>query len=166
MPTPLKTMLLFLSQIAKENHNPAPFCPVCGERVCIIKHGFYWRYLFDGSAQTSIQRYCCGNPHCHRKTFSCLPHPFLPLIRLPLCVLRAILDMLQNYKMTIAAAGRACRMKWPTVKRVLKTAKKLFGWIHRQAPSASWGPSACLNANKNWQEFILSISYAFYPDRF
>ncbi len=165
MPTPFKAMLFFLSEIAKENHNQNPFCPVCGERICIIKHGFYYRYLFCGSQMAPIQRYCCGNPLCYRKTFSCLPHPFLPLIRQPLCALKAILNMVQDFKMTIAAVARTLRLAWPTINRALKTGQKLFGWLHRQAPAASWGPSVCLAPDQHWQEFTFSVSYAFYPDR-
>ncbi|RKY10841.1 MAG: hypothetical protein DRP52_06790 [Planctomycetota bacterium] len=166
MPTPFKAMLFFLSEIAKENHNQEPSCPTCGERYCIIKHGFYRRYLFYGSEMIPIQRHCCGNPLCDRRTFSCLPHPFLPLIRLPLCALKALLDMVRDFKMSIAAVARALRMHWPTVNRALQTGRKLFAWLGRQAAGASWRPSACLDPDQHWQEFIISISYAFYPDRF
>ncbi len=86
MPTPFKSMLFYLSEIAKTNNYREPFCPICGERLCITKHGFYRRYLFYGSEQTGIQRYCCGNPDCPRKTFSCLPHPFFYRLSACLCV--------------------------------------------------------------------------------
>ncbi len=165
MPTPFKAMLFFLSEIAKENHNQDLSCPACGERVCIMKHGFYLRYLFCGSEMIPIQRYCCGNPFCDRRTFSCLPHPFLPLIRLPLCALKTILDMVQDHKMTIAAVARACRMEWSMIYRALKTGRRLFDWMKKEAAAASWGPSACLDPDQQWQEFTLSVSYAFYPDR-
>jgi hypothetical protein len=166
MPTPFTSMLFFLSEIAKENHNQAPTCPVCGERICIAKNGFYLRYLFGSFEMLPIQRYCCGNPLCPRKTFSCLPHPFLPLIRLPLCVLKAILDMVQDLKMTIAAVARACRMEWSRIYKALKTGRRLFGWMKKEAAAASWGPSACFDPDKHWQEFTLSVSYAFYPHRY
>jgi len=113
-----------------------------------------------------IQRYRCGNPFCDRKTFSCLPHPFLPLIRLPLCVLKTMLDMVQDLNMTIAAVARAWRMEWSRIYRTLKTAKQLFDWIKKEADAASWGPSACLNPDQHWREFTLSVSYAFYPHRY
>jgi len=46
MPTPFKSMLFYLSEIAKTNNYREPFCPICGERLCITKHGFYRRYSF------------------------------------------------------------------------------------------------------------------------
>jgi len=165
MPTPFETMLFYLSEIAKEKHNQTPFCPTCGESVCIIKHGFYLRYLFCGFEMIAIQRYSCGNPFCHRITFSNLPHPFLPFIRLPLCVLEAMLKMVQDYKMTTAAVARSCKMGWRRVYRVLHTARRLFGWIKIEAAAALWGPSACLDPDRQWLEFTRAISYAFYPLR-
>lgn len=165
MTPPFKAMLFFLSQVAKKNFELDPSCPVCGEGACITKHGYYLRYLFYGSEMIPIQRYCCGNPLCHRKTFSCLPHPFLPFIRLPLCALKAMLDMVQDCKMTTATVARACQMGWRRVYRVLHTARRLFDWIKKEAAAASWGPSACLDPDRHWPEFTRSISYAFYPRR-
>jgi len=166
MPTPFKAILFFLSEVAKENHNQEPCCPFCGERICVTKHGFYLRYLFCGSDMIPIQRYCCGNPLCDRRTFSCLPHPFLPLIRLPLCVLKTLLEMVRDLKMTIAAVARACHMQWSRIYRALTTGRRLFGWIKKEAAAASWGPSACFDPDQHWQEFTLSVSYAFYPHRY
>lgn len=165
MPTPFENMLLHLSEIAKEKQNQTPCCPTCGECVCIIKHGFYMRYLFEDFEMIAIQRYRCDNPLCHRITFSNLPHPFLPFIRLPLCALKAMLKMVQDYKMTIAAVARSCKMRWRRVYRVLHTARQLFNWIKKEAAAALWGPSACLDPNRYWIEFTRAISYAFYPRR-
>ena len=163
MTAPFTAMLLILSEVAKQNSASTPFCPVCGERICITKHGFYRRYLFDNSDMIAVQRYCCGNPFCPRKTFSCPPHPFLPFIRLPFCLLQAMLTMIS--KMTVAGVARRCGLQWCRTYRLLKQAGHLFDWIKKETAAATWGPSACLDPPGRWQEFTMSISYRFYPKR-
>jgi ssDNA-binding Zn-finger/Zn-ribbon topoisomerase 1 len=165
MPDPLWTILVRADEVAKENLTPPVACPACGERDCIIKHGFYQRYTFTGEDLTRIQRFRCLNRRCPRCTFSCLPHPFLPIMRLPLCALWAIVAMVEKDSATIAAVARAWRKTWITAKRALACARRLRRWIAAEAPAAAWAPSPCLNPARQWGTFVRSLSFAFYPAR-
>lgn len=166
MPTPLEAMLVRLSEVAKEKLDANVLCPSCGERHCFIKHGFYHRYLFTGDETTKIQRYRCLNPSCSRCTFSCLPHPFLPIIRWPLCALMAVLSLLEQPNETIASVGRSCGKSWATIQRAARTAQRLRQWLAQEARAALWGPSLCLGPKQTWPSFTHALSFAFFPGRF
>jgi hypothetical protein len=166
MSDPLLNMLVCVDEIAKQNLIPEIVCPTCGERHCFIKHGFYLRYQFAGDGMVKIQRYRCLNIDCPRCTFSCLPHPFLPIIRLPLCALLAILAMVENNSATIAAASRAWHRSWASIKRALHIARRLRRFMQAQAHAASWAPSPCLDPARHWGAFSRAFSFAFYPQRF
>lgn len=160
MSHPLTSMLERVDEIAKKNFTPQVVCPTCGERHCHIKHGFYRRYLFASSDCVKIQRYRCLNSACPRCTFSCLPHPFLPIVRLPLCVLFAITELVENAQATIAAVARACGRSGSTIRRAADTGARLRRWM--QSESAS----PCLNPGRRWSAFTRAFSFAFFPDRF
>lgn len=160
MSHPLSSMLEHVDEIAKQNPPQQVVCPTCGERHCHIKHGFYKRYLFTGNDCIKIQRYRCLNSSCPRCTFSCLPHPFLPIIRLPLCVLFAIVDMVENAQATIAGVARACGRTWATVRRALDTGGRLRRWMRSE------GAVPCLNPARDWSAFTRAFSFAFFPGRF
>lgn len=166
MTTPLAAMLEHLSEVAKQKLVSDVVCPTCGDRYCFIKHGHYRRYLFAGSDTVKIQRYRCRNPDCPRGTFSCLPHPFLPVIRLPLCALITILTLVEKENTTIAAVARSCAKSWAVIQRAVDSAQKLRGWLAKPAQAALWGPSPCLCPKRHWGAFTRALSFAFFPERF
>ena len=96
MSNPLQAILLFASCAAKQNLTSKIVCPECGERHRLTKWGFYTRYLFHGDDSLEIQRFRCLNRQCPRFTFSILPHPLLPVVRVPLCFMLLLLLMHQK----------------------------------------------------------------------
>ena len=59
-------------------------CVYCGDDS-VWKHGYYFRkWFYDLGCSPEpvlVPRYLCKNPRC-RRTFSCLPYPLLPYIRI------------------------------------------------------------------------------------
>lgn len=155
-------ILIEMNKIAAEKLAAEIFCPECGERRMWIKHGFYYRYLFDGGEQTAVQRYLCQNPECPRRTFSILPYPFLRIVRLPMCMLILLLDCFTRGE-TIASLSRTLGKGKGVVRRAIATASKLRPWIQSEAPVASWGSDPNLDPRKSWTDFIHDFSHVFYP---
>ena len=166
MPTPLAAILNGLSQIAKENQRSEPICPACGERHVFIRHGHYKRYLFDDSDQVRIQRYLCLNSQCRRRTFSILPHPFLPVIRHSLCFILLLLEKVETDKLPIASLARSSCKSWPVIRRAVRRAEQVREWLIAEGKVSIWGPSPCLAPAMSWTAFTRSLSWAFYPARF
>ncbi len=166
MPNPLTTILAVASAVAKNKVESLIVCPCCGERFCLIKHGFYERYVFSGADTVKIQRHRCLNDRCTRQTFSCLPHPFLPVIRLPLCFLLELLDQVLDQGRSIGQVARDCGMHWAVIRRALQRAVQLKVWMNKEAVVARWGPSPCFGPQRSWTLFAQSVSFAFFPEQF
>jgi hypothetical protein len=166
MSAPLREILVFLSSIAKEKQIVEILCPKCGERHRVTKYGFYFRYLFTGGEMTAIQRYCCGNRECPRRTFSILPHPFLPILRVSLCFLITLLDVREKEGRTVTRLAAITGSTWSTIRRMLCTAVAVRQWLSREQEVALWRPSPCLNPQLHWTVYTQAFSWAFFPNRF
>ena len=161
MPPICWIMLLLRSSKDKENLHCR--CPICGERYRITRNGHYRRYRFDStSGRISIQRYCCWNPHCLRKTFSILPPGLLPYCRIPLCILLQIYHLHFDDHHTVSQCARRMNIGWNTVKRALNRMDRLLDLVRSETgvgslPELPVGPGV-------WPRFIRVFSYAFFPD--
>jgi hypothetical protein len=152
--------LLLLSSKDKENLHCR--CPLCGERYRITRNGHYWRHRFDtNSGRTAVQRYCCGNPYCPRKTFSVPPPGLLPYCRIPLCILLQIYHHHFSDHHTISQCARHLDIVWNTVKRALNRMARILDLVRSETdagclPQVPVGPGV-------WPRFIRVFSYAFFP---
>lgn len=155
-------MLSSLSDVAKEKQAPEVVCPVCGERHRLIKHGFYRRYLFSGDETIRIQRYRCYNGRCPRRTFSILPHPLLPVWRVPLCFLLTLLALHEGSGHAINALARATATTWSTLRRRIAAARRLRSWLAAESRAGTWGASPCLAPHRFWSGFTQGLSHAFF----
>jgi hypothetical protein len=162
MPTPLKAILRFTSQVAKQNIAPEFVCPACGERHRLIKWGSYTRYLFDGDDTIEIQRVRCLNQQCPRSTFNVLPHPFLPILRMPLCFLTALLDMHQEGSTISELAARSGK-SWAVIRRCLSMARRILRFLHETVQTFLGMSSPCLCPATCWPRFTQMFSWAFFP---
>lgn len=164
MPTPLKAILRSTSQAAKQILPSEFVCPACGERHRLIKWGSYTRYLFDGDDIIKIQRVRCLNQQCHRCTFNVLPHPLLPILQVPLCFLRALLDMHQLGS-TIADLAKRSGKSWPVIRRCLSMARRIQKFFRDQLETILGVSSPCLCPAVCWTRFTQVFSWAFFPQR-
>lgn len=165
MPTPLKDILRSAGQVAKQNLTSELICPACGERHRLIKWGFYTRYLFEGEGTTEIQRVRCLNQQCHRCTFNVLPHPFLPILRVPLCFLQALLEMHQEGS-TIGELAAQSGKSWPVIRRCLSMARRIQYFLRDQLETILGVSSPCLCPAVCWTRFTRAFSWAFFPELF
>ena len=138
-------------------------CPLCGERLRICRWGYYKRYRFDSDERFAVQRFGCLNPACPRRTFSIPPHPYLPICRIPLCLLMAVLIRYRAEKHTINRCGRFLNRTWRTAKRALTSAARLLDWFVKQSTAEAIEPIPC--SDHAWPAFTRAYSYAFFPDR-
>ena len=160
MSHPWSSILTVLSKITRENSDFLVFCPHGGNRHSFVKWGFYSRYSFDDSL-INIQRYRCNNDLCPCKTFSILPHAFLPIIRASLYMLIHILKMYENGK-SIAGIARYTGSNWPRIQRWVSKALCIRRWLAQEYGNAF--PS--LFQGRQWTSFSRDFSWAFYPKRF
>ncbi|MBW2655532.1 MAG: hypothetical protein JRE64_12905 [Deltaproteobacteria bacterium] len=159
MAHPWSSLITILSKITRENSDSVVCCTHCGNRQTYVKWGFYRRYSFDDSF-INIQRYRCDNDLCPRKTFSILPHAFLPIIRTSLCMLIYILKMYEQGD-TIAGIARHTGTNWPRMQRWIAKALSIREWLQKEYDNAL----PCLSKNRQWASFTRGFSWAFYPDR-
>lgn len=147
----------------ESNSNPKADirCPLCGERLRICRNGHYFRYRFEDDEPMAVQRYGCGNPACPRVTFSIPPHPYLPICRIPLCLLMAMLIKLRTQKYSINDCARWINSSWNTAKRAVTLAARLLDWFNREAEAGVIPKMPCLP--NQWPDFIRAYSYAFCP---
>lgn len=162
MPTPLKAILRSASQVAKQNLTSEFVCPACGERHRLIKWGSYTRYLFDGDDTIEIQRVRCLNQQCPRSTFNVLPHPFLPILPVPLCFLTALLDMHQEGS-TIAELAVGSGKSWAVIRRCLSMARRIQRFLREMVQTFLGLSSPCLCSATCWPRFTRMFSWAFFP---
>ena len=165
MSTPLSVILWFTSHVAKQNMTAEAVCPDCGERQCLIKWGFYTRYLFDSDETIKVQRFRCLSRKCPRFTFNRLPHPLLPVLRVPLCFLLALLRMRQKGG-TIAEFSRNAGKPWPVIRRCLSMANRVHAFLQYDTQTILGSASPCLQPSAFWTAFTHAFSWAFFPRRF
>lgn len=139
-------------------------CPHCAASL-IIRYGTYQRAHPEQPIQVDIQRYLCKFPDCEWKTFSVLPHSFLPVIRhfyhtLLMC------HVLHNIKkMTQAAIGRQLGLSRGIIKRLSAFSQRFFPWFDREKKIADWGPDPNMNPTRFWPDFCRDFSQSFYWKR-
>jgi len=150
---------------SEENANPKSDirCPLCGERSRICRYGHYWRYRFEGDDRLAIQRYGCLNPICSRRTFSIPPHPYLPICRIPLCLLMAVLIKYREGKYNISQCARLLNRSWNTAQRALTSGLRLLKWFVYESHAGGIPLNPCLD--HAWPAFTRAYSYTFFPDR-
>ena len=159
MPTTWNQLITVLSDITRENFDTLVCCPHCGNRHAYIKWGCYSRYLFDDDI-IKIQRYRCGNDLCPQKTFSILPHAFLPIIRISLCMLMYILKMYEQGYL-IADIAQRTGNTWPRIKRWIEKAISIRNWFRKEYNH----PLPCCFNIYRWTYFVRDFSWAFYSNR-
>jgi hypothetical protein len=139
-------------------------CPHCATSLTIC-YGNYKRAHPEKPIQVDIQRYLCKFPDCQWKTFSVLPHPFLPIIRhfyhtLLLCHLLCNIK-----KMTQVAVSRQLGLSRGIIKRLSAFSHRFSPWFHREKKIADWGPAPDTNPTRFWPEFCRDFSQSFYQKR-
>ncbi len=154
------SLITILSEITRKNCESFVCCTHCGNRHTYIKWGFYRRYLFNDE-EINIQRYRCDNDLCPQKTFSILPHAFLPIVRVSLCMLMYILKMYEQGN-TIADITRQTGSTWPRIQRWIAKAVSIRPWLRQVYGNVS----PCLSSDRRWSSFTRDFSWAFYPERF
>ncbi|MCP4720105.1 MAG: helix-turn-helix domain-containing protein [Desulfobacteraceae bacterium] len=156
---PWSSLISVLSEITRKSSCSVVCCTHCGNRHTYVKWGFYRRYLFNDEP-VNIQRYRCDNVLCPRKTFSILPHAFLPITRASLCMLMYILKMYKKGR-TIAAIARHTGSKWQKIQRWVARASTIKKWFEQEYVDTS----PCLGPGRQWASFTRDFSWAFYPDQ-
>ena len=164
--SPLSWMTILLTCLsnAKQNIEPHIRCPHCNERIRIARHGCYWRFRFESDDKMAVARFRCRNPDCPRCTFSRLPHPYLPLIRIPVCVL---MDLYQRHVVdgkSVSDCARYVGCRWNTARRALDLAKRLLVWIGQEVIAGTLSCQPCQPSE--WPLLTRAYSYAFLPGRF
>lgn len=155
---PWPSLIAVLSKITRENSSSVVCCNHCGNRHTYVKWGFYRRYLFNNEL-VNIQRYRCDNDSCPCKTFSILPHAFLPIIRASVCMLMYVLKMYKDN--SIAAIARHTSSTWQKIHRWIAKASTIKKWLEQEYADTS----PCLVPNREWSSFARDFSWAFYPKR-
>jgi transposase-like protein len=160
MPPTWNSLISFLSEITRENRSSIIQCSHCGNRNCFTKWGHYSRYLFNDE-MINIQRYRCDNDLCPRKTFSILPHAFLPIERASVCMLMYVLTLYEQGN-SIAQIARNTTNTWSRIQRWIPKALSLRDWLKKE-----YGQT-CFSFYRaaNWFSLTRDFSWTFYPDRF
>ena len=161
MPNPLQSILLTTNRVAKQNLTPEIICPKCGERHLLIKWGFYTRYLFQNDDTIRVQRFRCLNIRCPRFTFSILPHPILPIVRMPLCLIMTLLSMYQD-GCPVADLARKSGKSWSVVRRAIVIAGQIQSVLQNEIELLL----PCLHPAVSWTVFTHAFSWALFPGRF
>jgi hypothetical protein len=159
MPLTLDAILAHFVLVANEK----VCCAVCREAERICKNGHYWRFRFTGNGLEKVPRYLCKNPACPRVSFSILPHPFLPRLRVSLCFLTALWGLWRSGCHTAAALARQAGLPWMTLRRRLRQAEWVCRWIEREGSEAmaAWWP--CADPGRSWTPFTQALSHAVRP---
>ena len=165
MPHQMPIILLDLNEIAKKNQTGPIACHWCNNQDNIIKYGTYKRYEFFGQGQSRIQRFLCKRDRC-RRTFSILPHPFLRLTRFSLCMLTALLQLLDR-QISISESCRQLGLSRSMAYWAMEKGRGILDWIDQEAQTEpTWAPSPCLDPPGHWSEFVRMFSMKFYPKRY
>jgi len=165
MPRQMLNILEVFDRIAKENHTGPIACHWCNNKDNIIKYGTYKRYNFSEQAKIRIQRYLCKKGHCKR-TFSILPHPFLRFTRFTLCLLIAMLKLLDQH-VGIAQVCRHLGLCRSMAYWAMDKGRDILQWIDQEAQTQpSWAPSPCIDPKGFWSDFVRMFAMKFYPKRY
>ena len=114
----------------------------CAERYRIIRHGHYWRNDFDSTqGRLAVQRYCCHNPNCPRKTFSVLPPALLPYYRIPLSILLQIYTRHHAQGLSVSQCARRLNTGWNTAKRGLGLMRRILNMINGELTAGALPPT-------------------------
>jgi len=157
MPFTLNNILHHFALVTNENVR----CPHCRERRRIWKNGFYKRYRFAENEREEIQRYRCRNANCPRASFSILPHPFLPWLRVSLCFLAMLWERCQPGRHTIAELARWTNQGWGVMRRQVRRAAWLAAWLERERDLALAGVRPCANPGHDWTALCQALSHAW-----
>ena len=161
----LLNIVLNLNEIAKENQTGPIACHWCNNQDNIIKYGTYERYEFSGQGRIRIQRFLCKRDRC-RRTFSILPHPFLRLTRFTLCLLSALLQLLDQ-QVGIAPACRSLGLCRSMAYWAMDKGRDILQWIDQEVQTEpSWAPSPCIDPAGYWSDFVRMFAMKFYPKRY
>jgi hypothetical protein len=159
MPFTLKNILHHFVLVTNENTR----CPHCRERQRIWKNGFYSRYRLGAAILEPIQRYRCRNAACPRQSFSILPHPFLPWLRVSLCFLATLWELCQTGRHTIAELARQANQGWGVMRRQVRRAAWLTAWLERERDLALAGLRPCADPRYDWTPLCQALSHARRP---
>lgn len=146
---------------AKNNLEPDIRCPQCHERWRIVRYGRYWRYRYESHERLAVARYACRNPSCSRRTFSLLPHAYLPWVRTPLCRLLALYQQHVHEGQAINHLARKLRQAWNTLRRAVNLARRILDWCGRELAADALPIWPCHRSR--WPAFCRAYSYAFLP---
>lgn len=165
MPHPTLNILMNLDEISKKNQTGPIACHWCNNQDNIIKYGTYRRYGFSGQGQIRIQRFLCKRDQC-RRTFSILPHPFLRITRVSLCMLMALVQLIDR-KTPIAKICRRLALSRSMVYWAIENGSDILGWIDQEAKTDPiWAPFPCIDPPGHWSDFIRMFAMKFYPQRY
>lgn len=157
------SMLPIRPEKAKRNIEP-PRCPQCHERWRVVRYGCYWRYRYGSNERMAVARYACRNPACPRCTFSVLPHPFLPQVGMPLCLLMALYRLHVIESRPLNPLARMLGHSWTTIRRAVTLARRVLEWCRREVAAETQSPWPC--HPDRWPAFTRAFSYAFMPGRY
>jgi transposase-like protein len=165
MPPQMLSILLVLNEIAKQKQTGPIACHWCNNQNNVIKYGTYRRYGFSGQELIKIQRYLCKHDQC-RRTFSILPHPFLRITRLTLCMLTTLMQLLDQ-QVPVAEICRHLGLTRFVVDGAIRKWRGLLDWIEKEAHAQpAWAPSPCIAPPGHWSDFIRMFAMQFYPKRY
>ncbi len=159
MPQTLADILTHFVLVSNEN----VYCSACRERERICKNGHYRRFRFTGNATEAVQRYLCRNPACPRVSFSILPRPFLPRLRVSLCFLASLWELWCSGRHTVAALARQAGLPWMTLRRRLRQAERVCRWIGREENEALAACRPCADPGGAWTPFTQALSRVGRP---
>lgn len=164
--SPFSWMAIVVSCVENANRKiQAPIrCPHCNDHRRVGGHGSYRRYRYECHERMAVARYRCHNPDCPCLTFSQLPHPYLPMVRMPLCVLMDLYRRHVLEKMSIGRCARTFGHSWSTIRRALALARRLLAFAGRELAAEVLPLWPCLP--DSWPAFTRTFSYAFLPARF
>lgn len=157
-------MLPVRAKKAKHNFKQQIRCPHCHERWRIVRYGRYWRYRYGSNERMAVARCACRNPGCSRRTFSVLPHTYLPQVRIPVCLLMTIYRL---HVVQAAPINRLARMlghSWNTIRRAVNLSRRLLDWCRQEVVAGAMDLLPC--RAERWPAFCRAFSYAFMPGRF
>lgn len=140
-------------------------CPHCAASV-IIRHGTYLRaHPYGNSKQVAVQRYLCKCPDCPWRTFSILPHPFLPISRHFYLTLFFCHFLCNIQKSSQAGIARQLGVPRGVVKRLCVFCRRFIPWFNHEKEFAEWGPDPDGKSAQLWADFTRDFSQTFYPKR-
>ena len=156
-------MMISLLEIDNSRkQEPSILCPHCATN-CITRYGSYPRFHPKLSILQRIPRFRCKSPTCPWKTFSVLPHPFLPIVRHFSETIRHCMSSIREQSQ--ATCTRIFGLSRGVVKRLVILGAKFLPWFDHEKKIAGWGPDPDAIPLLSWPDFIRDFSQSFYPKR-